>query len=76
MSNIDPKKLEQWSSILSASKIDPELYTRYNVKRGLRTPMAVASLSDSPESVMCMDTSLMKARHRRWKAACGIAVSM
>jgi len=36
MSNIDPKKLEQWSSILSASKIDPELYTRYNVKRGLR----------------------------------------
>jgi citrate synthase len=36
MSNIDPKKLEQWSSVLSASKIDPELYTRYNVKRGLR----------------------------------------
>ncbi|MBP8081664.1 MAG: citrate/2-methylcitrate synthase [Spirochaetes bacterium] len=29
-------RIEEWASKLIASKIDPDLYSRYNVKRGLR----------------------------------------
>jgi len=30
------KRIEEWANKLIASKIDPDLYSRYNVKRGLR----------------------------------------